>query len=359
MNDTALAKVERRDSYVVGIDDAISPTRLIEQVTLIQNVMKSVMKDKEHYGLIPGCGDKPSLLKPGAEKLCFTFRMDPEFEIEVIEMGRAHREYRAKCTLYSINGGARIGSGVGSACTMESKWRFRTGPKELTDKLVPKEYWDNRKTDFKKALEAIGGKGHLVAKGDDGKWYIAVQGEKVENDNPADVYNTVLKMAKKRAMVDAVLTCTAASDIFTQDVEELAENGVISTTATIVSEKSPQNIPPPEVPPPASAGVGDAAPAPAAPVVLPEMSIDQMRHAIDFMAQTAMDLESYPSTVAAIRKWSSTDKFQSKATAAASFKHDWQMKNVLKAAIAEGYVLPALVATEREPGADEDQDIPF
>ncbi|WP_418719751.1 hypothetical protein [Bilophila wadsworthia] len=43
---------------------------------------------------------------------------------------------------------------------------------------------------------------------------------RVEHDNPADYYNTCLKMAKKRALVDAVLTCTAASDIFTQDIED-------------------------------------------------------------------------------------------------------------------------------------------
>jgi hypothetical protein len=49
---------------------------------------------------------------------------------------------------------------------------------------------------------------------------IARQGEKVEYDNPADYFNTCLKMAKKRALVDAVLTSTAASDIFTQDIEE-------------------------------------------------------------------------------------------------------------------------------------------
>ena len=39
--------------------------------------------------------------------------------------------------------------------------------------------------------------------------------------NVADVANTVLKMAKKRAMVDGILTVTGASDIFTQDIEEL------------------------------------------------------------------------------------------------------------------------------------------
>lgn len=60
MTEAGLARVERSESYIVGVDDAISPARLIEQVTLIQNVMKSVMRDGEHYGKIPGCGDKPS-----------------------------------------------------------------------------------------------------------------------------------------------------------------------------------------------------------------------------------------------------------------------------------------------------------
>ncbi len=256
MTDAALARIERSESYIVGVDDAISPKRLLEQVTLIQEVMREVMHDGEHYGIIPGTGKKcpdcrgqnaacpkckgtgiigkPSLLKPGAEKLCFTFRMDPEFDVEILPIQHkipGHREYRIKCTLFSINSGQRLGSGVGSASTMESKWRFRTGPKELTDKIVPKEYWDNRDTDPKKAQESIGGKGFSVAKGDDKKWYIAIQGEKVENDNPADVYNTVLKVGKKRSLVDAVLTCTAASDCFTQDIEDLVDNGVIVTTA--------------------------------------------------------------------------------------------------------------------------------
>ena len=249
MTETAMARVERSESYIVGVDDAISPARLIEQVALIQNVMKSVMKDGEHFGKIPGCGEKPSLLKPGAEKLCFTFRLDPEFDIEVIDMGKGHREYRVKCTLYSINGGNRVGSGVGSASTMEGKWRYRTGPVEFTGNPVPKAYWDNAKTDFKKALEAIGGKGFSAKKNPDtNKWEIAIQGEKVEHDNPADMYNTVLKMGKKRAMVDAVLTCTAASDIFTQDVEELVDNGVITVSTNVEKPKTNEKIIDPPAP---------------------------------------------------------------------------------------------------------------
>jgi hypothetical protein len=44
---------------------------------------------------------------------------------------------------------------------------------------------------------------------------------RVENPDIADVYNTVLKMAKKRAQVDATLTAVGASDLLTQDLEDL------------------------------------------------------------------------------------------------------------------------------------------
>jgi hypothetical protein len=37
--------------------------------------------------------------------------------------------------------------------------------------------------------------------------------------NPCDLQNTILKMAVKRARVDACLTCTAASDVFEQDLD--------------------------------------------------------------------------------------------------------------------------------------------
>lgn len=188
------------------------------QVNLIQHVMREVMKDGEHYGVIPGCGDKPALLKSGAEKLMLTFRLANDLDVQTVELPNFHREYRVKATIYAPSG-QRLGTGVGSCSTMESKYRFRSGPVENTGKLVPQEFWSNRESNPAKAQEILGGKGFSFKK-IGGKFYIVRQGERVEYDNPADYYNTVLKMAKKRALVDAVLTSTAASDIFTQDLEE-------------------------------------------------------------------------------------------------------------------------------------------
>lgn len=206
---------------VVNFEEyAMASDSVVRQIHLIQDVMKSVMKVDEHYGTIPGT-NKPSLYKPGAEKLSLVFRLRPEYRIERTDMPNGHREYEVTCTLYHIPTGQSVGEGVGSATTMEGKYRFRGGEKEGTGKKVPTEYWNLKnsgKTAEAKAL--IGG---LSVGKIDGQWEICIIGEKQEHDNPADYYNTVLKMAKKRAHVDAILTATAASDIFTQDVEDMPE----------------------------------------------------------------------------------------------------------------------------------------
>ena len=230
-------EVAIRDSYgVVNFEEsAMNVESVTRQVAIIQNVMKSVMKQDEHYGTIPGT-NKPSLLKPGAEKLNLVFRLRPEYQITKTELYSGHREYEVVCTLYHIPTGQSVGQGVGSATTMEGKYRFRGGEKKDTGKPVPKDYWNLKKTDPAKAKELIGGDGFGTAKFD-GEWRICELGEKIEHDNPADYYNTVLKMAKKRAHVDAILTATAASDIFTQDTEDMTE--VIPGAAEVKKESKP------------------------------------------------------------------------------------------------------------------------
>lgn len=233
----------RRETMAVSTP--MSVQELVGQVRLVQEVIKHVMVENEHYGKIPGCGDKPALLKAGAEKLGMTFRLAPTFDIRRLDMNGGHREYEVVCTL---NGRYQ---GVGACSTMEGKYRYRTGPKKPTDKPVPKEYWDIRNSNPAKAQQLIGGKGFSTMKDDGGRWVICEQGERVEHDNPADHFNTVLKMAKKRAHVDAVLTATAASDCFVQDLDELVQDGVVEPE-------------PPKAAPKATGTAKQATPAPTA-----------------------------------------------------------------------------------------------
>jgi hypothetical protein len=72
--------------------------------------------------------------------------------------------------------------------------------------------------------------------------------DKQVRTEPADVANTILKMAKKRAQVDAVITCTAASDIFTQDIEDLPEEVVAEIVGQHTKPSRHASAPPPDSP---------------------------------------------------------------------------------------------------------------
>lgn len=199
---------------------SLSVDQVMARINKIQEVMKRAMREGEHYGVIPGT-DKPTLLKPGAEKLCLTFQLDPEFETEEVRQGD-HLTIRSKCVLYHIPTGVRVGSGEGSCSTKESKYAYRKGsrkcPKCGQEAIIKgKQEYGGGWLCFKK-------KGGCGAKWDDGAAEIENQSaDRVANEDLADQYNTVLKMANKRSLVAATLISTAASDIFNQDIEEMAE----------------------------------------------------------------------------------------------------------------------------------------
>lgn len=218
---TALARTEPSSGALVRRDDEMTVQDLVAQVSKIQEVMHAVMKRDEHYGTIPGTGTKPTLLKAGAEKLCLLFRLDPEYEVTEQRDG-AHLTVNSKCTLYHVSTGQRRGSGMGLCSTRESKYAWRK-----SERTCPK----CGATAIIKGKQEYGGgwicfnkKGGCGAKFKDNEEAITGQPTgRVPNDDLADTYNTVLKMANKRSLVAAVLNVTAASDIFTQDLEDLRE----------------------------------------------------------------------------------------------------------------------------------------
>ncbi|MDY7039062.1 MAG: hypothetical protein SV375_23280 [Thermodesulfobacteriota bacterium] len=236
-NEIQEAMIEHPQHGMVNFEDyAMQTEAVLRQVNIIQDLMGAVMQKNQHYGLIPGCAN-PSLYKAGAEKLGLTFRLRPEYETVQKDLDGGHRDIEVVCTLYHIPTGQSVGQGVGSCTTMEGKYRFRGGEKKGTGRPIPKEYWNLKKDgNSQKAQAVIGGPGFSPGKVG-GAWEICEVGEKIEHDNPADFYNTVLKMAKKRAHVDAILTATAASDIFTQDVEDMPE--VFSATKETPKQAKP------------------------------------------------------------------------------------------------------------------------
>jgi len=165
--------------------------------------IKAHMDQGRDWAIIPGT-KKPTLLKPGAEKLNFFFQHQPDFEImekrEDWDQPTPFFFYQYRCVIRKIATGEKIAEGIGSCNSKETKYRYRW-------------YFDNQ-------LPKDVDKGTLTSKKfkSKGQWHTQYR---MENIDTADQVNTVDKMAQKRAYVAATLLATQTSDRFTQDMEDL------------------------------------------------------------------------------------------------------------------------------------------
>jgi len=135
----------------------------LEKLNSMRNLVRAVLVENADYGVIPGC-KKPTLLKPGAEKIVSMMGLTTEFNIEneIKDYDKGYFFYSIKCVVYK--GNFKVTEGLGTCNTKENKY--------------------------------------------------------IKND-PYTLDNTILKMAKKRALIDAVLLVASLSEIFTQDVEDM------------------------------------------------------------------------------------------------------------------------------------------
>lgn len=167
-------------------DFAISLNDAKERINMLQSFVKEMMVPNVDYGIIPRC-DKPSLFKSGAEKLCDIFGFSKQLEIlnrvEDWEKGLFH--YEIKAILISKRTGLIEAEGIG--CCNSKERKFKT-------------------------------------------------------QDSFSIINTLLKIAKKRALIDAVLSATRSSGIFTQDIEDLDLDKQTTTDKhSYVNPKTHQN----------------------------------------------------------------------------------------------------------------------
>ncbi|MDD5305047.1 MAG: hypothetical protein PHS14_18260 [Elusimicrobia bacterium] len=195
------------------------------QVAKIEALMQRVLKRDQHYGVIPGTGEKPTLLQPGAEKINLMFRIGPgKPEVEEVPLGGGHMDVKVTLPMLHLTTGKVLGYGFGSCSTMESKYRYRSASRKCP--TCGKETIIKGKAEYGGGWLCFAKKGGCGAKfaEDDSAITGQVVG-KIENPDIADVYNTVRKMAYKRAYVGGTIKVTAASDFFTQDLEDMHDNG--------------------------------------------------------------------------------------------------------------------------------------
>src|SRR5262245_13119034 len=199
----------------------VAPLQLLkEQVDELEAFKKSIMVAGTDYGTIPGTV-RPTLLKPGAEKLALAFGLTPRFSMSKIEDWVAgFFYYECTCELISRRTGEPVANAIGSANSKEPRYRWR---------------------DQKPACPECGGdlrrSKHADKPGEEPGWYCwarmggcggqfpksAATGGRVENTEPYELVNTLQKMSQKRALVAAVLLATGGSSIWTQDIEDLSD----------------------------------------------------------------------------------------------------------------------------------------
>jgi hypothetical protein len=199
----SLAHAERPGdlAHSTVIDRGVMPVSdVVARVRRIQEVMSALMKEGTHYGKIPGT-DKPTLYKPGAELILTTFRISATPAL--IEDLSSDDEIRYRVTVRGTNQttGEVLGEMSGECSSNEEKYRWR---RPVCDEEFAEAPEDRRREKW--------------ARGQ-GKAYK----QKQIRTSPADVANTILKMAVKRALIAMTLVTTSCSDIFAQDLEDLPE----------------------------------------------------------------------------------------------------------------------------------------
>jgi len=198
----------------------------------VRRIKESVMRLGVHYGAIPGTtkpGEDPKfvLLKPGMQLLAKLFELVPEY--------RAHPTYRkageverppisvmVQCLMhYQTLDGPVVGMGHGTANSWEKKHRYR-----MAERSCPECGCIG--TVVKGRQEYGGGWICFTKKGGCGaKWpdrSPEIEGQQlgqVENPDPYELENTLVKMAEKRSLGDGVQDATASSDLWTVDVEDM------------------------------------------------------------------------------------------------------------------------------------------
>lgn len=150
-----------------------------DQLKLLEDFVKEVLRKDEDYGVIPGTTGKSTLLKPGAANItaAFNCHAEPTVDASTLDPDTGFVSYEVHVDLVSNHNGLVMTRGVGSCNSYETKYRYR---------------WQGRGPDRIRVL----------------------------NEDPLEQANTIKKMATKRAEVDAAMRLPGVARFFTQDLED-------------------------------------------------------------------------------------------------------------------------------------------
>jgi hypothetical protein len=202
--------------------------RRLAAIQDFQTLIRSSLKIDHDFGTIPGT-QKPTLLKPGAEKIAKLLDLADTYEIieSTMDWDRPLIAYTIKCQLIAIATGGVIAEGLGECNSYEAKYRWRQGERTCPECRFEGAIIKGKK-EYGGGWLCWGKKEGCGAKFNDGDQAIESQVvDRVENPDIFDQKNTILKMGKKRSLVDAALSVGRLSDLFTQDMEELRPQAAV------------------------------------------------------------------------------------------------------------------------------------
>jgi hypothetical protein len=202
MENQELQVVDQQTNYVPTL--SMTPSMANQLIEQLDQLKKEVLRNKVDYDTIPGT-PKPSLLKPGAERLLMCFGLGHRVhEVRVVEdWENGFFNYVYKVTIhksyptYEIVVAECIGSANSKESRYRDRWVFDSDARQMGLNLAELE---------KKQFKSKAGKPYYKYK--------------VENPDPYTIVNTLQKMAIKRALVGATLQATGTSEFFTQDIED-------------------------------------------------------------------------------------------------------------------------------------------
>ena len=157
----------------------MTPDFLRDQIEAVEELVRTaVLRDGHDYGRIPGT-PKPTLFKSGAERLLMWARLGHRVNVVELERDDEGRKYGVtyRCTVHALDNPNVVVGECDGYCGYDEP-----------DREAHKNKW----------------------------------GKPVERSP----WNTVIKMAQKRALVGATLQATGTSSLFTQDLEDMASAAV-------------------------------------------------------------------------------------------------------------------------------------
>jgi len=195
----AVNELEPVKSLAVNLNTT-SLAELNTQREMLKQFIKGQLTQDVDFGMIPGT-PKPSLYKPGAEKLCKLFQLGSRIvgRDKEIDLKDNFAMFTYTTEVFYLPTGNGIAQCEGSANSQERKYSEKTIYENGKPKKIPQR--------------------------------------------AADLLNTLQKMAQKRSYVGATIIATGASDFFTQDLEDMPRDTFQNASGPANSNPKPTNPP--------------------------------------------------------------------------------------------------------------------